>query len=108
MIISGGENVYSVEVENVIAQHPAVHSCVVVGIPHEKWVEQVHAIVILREGALTSEDDLIAFARGQLAGFKVPRSVTFRSEPFPLSPANKILKRELRAPYWAGRSSRLA
>lgn len=108
MIISGGENVYSVEVENVIAQHPAVHGCVVVGIPHEKWVEQVHAIVILRDGAAASEDDLISFARTQLAGFKVPRSVTFRTEPFPLTPANKILKRALREPYWAGRSSRLA
>jgi long-chain acyl-CoA synthetase len=108
MIISGGENVYSVEVENVITQHPAVHGCVVVGIPHEKWVEQVHAIVILRDGANATEAELIEFARTQLAGFKVPRSVVFRTEPFPLTPANKILKRALREPYWAGRSSRLA
>ena len=108
MIISGGENVYSVEVENALAQHPAVHSCVVLGIPHDRWVEQVHAIVILHDGIAAEADDLIAFMRARLAGYKLPRTIEFRTEPFPLSPANKILKRELRAPYWAGRASTLS
>ncbi|ARS26049.1 AMP-binding protein [Sphingomonas sp. KC8] len=105
MIVSGGENVYSIEVESALSTHPAVRSCVVIGVPHERWIEQVHAIVILHDGAAAVEADLIDHVRQRLAGFKVPRSVEFRTEPFPLSPANKILKREIRAPYWAGRAS---
>ncbi|WP_380877281.1 putative long-chain-fatty-acid CoA ligase [Sphingomonas sp. DBB INV C78] len=105
MIVSGGENVYSIEVESALSTHAAVRSCVVIGVPHEKWIEQVHAIVILHDGAAACEADLIAHVRARLADYKAPRSVEFRTAPFPLSPANKILKREIRAPYWAGRAS---
>ncbi len=104
MIISGGENVYSAEVEQVIHRHAAVAECVVIGIPDEVWGEQVHAIVRLREGARVTEQELIEHCRGSLAGYKCVRSVDFRTEPFPLSGANKILKRELRAAYWKGRT----
>lgn len=102
MIISGGENVYSAEVENVIHQYPAVNQCAVIGIPSDKWGEQVHAIVVLNEGASATEDDIIGHCKAQIAGFKCPRSVTFQQEPLPLSGAGKILKTELRKPFWDG------
>lgn len=102
MIITGGENVYSAEVENVLCMHPAVSECAVIGIPSERWVETIHAIVRLKEGQSTTGDELIAHCREYLAGFKCPRSVDFREEPFPISGAAKVLKRELRAPYWKG------
>lgn len=100
MIISGGENVYSAEVENALYQHPAVNQCAVIGIPHEKWGEQVHGIVLLHEGQEATEDDLISHCKSLIAGFKCPRSVSFQTEPLPLSGAGKILKTELRKPYW--------
>ena len=100
MIISGGENVYSAEVENAIYQHPAVNQCAVIGIPHEKWGEQVHAIVVPHEGQSVSEDELIEHCKSLIAGFKCPRSASFQAEPLPLSGAGKILKTELRKPYW--------
>jgi long-chain acyl-CoA synthetase len=103
MIVTGGENVYSVEVENAIASHKAVAQVAVIGIPNEKWGEQVHAIVVLREGQEATEDDIITHAREAIAGYKVPKSVEFRTEPIPLSGAMKPLKRELRKPYWEGR-----
>lgn len=100
MIISGGENVYSAEVENALYQHPAVNQCAVIGIPHEKWGEQVHGIVVLHEGQTINEEELIDHCKSLIAGFKCPRSVTFQDEPLPLSGAGKILKTELRKPYW--------
>ena len=103
MIISGGENVYSTEVENALASHPSVGQVAVIGIPHDTWGEAVHAIVVLKEGATATEAELIAHAKAQIAGYKVPKSVSFRTEPIPLSGALKPLKRELRAPYWEGR-----
>ena len=102
MIVTGGENVYSVEVENAIASHPAVAQVAVIGIPSEQWGEAVHAVVVLKEGAAATEDELIAHARESIAGYKVPKSVEFRAEPLPLSGAMKVLKRDLRAPYWEG------
>lgn len=96
MIISGGENVYSMEVENAIAQHPAVSQCAVIGIPSEQWGETVHAFVIPREGAQVNAAEIIAFCKEKIAGYKCPRSVDIRTEPFPLSGAGKVLKRELR------------
>ena len=102
MIISGGENIYSVEVENAIASHPAVAQVAVIGIPDETWGEAVHAVVVLNDGAEPSEADIIAHARQSIAGYKVPRSVDFRRDPLPLSGAMKVLKRDLRAPYWEG------
>ena len=102
MIISGGENVYSAEVENAISTHPAVAQVAVIGIPHEMWGEQVHAIVVPNEGAEVTAEEIIEHARQSIAGYKVPKGVDFRSEPLPLSGAMKVLKRDLRAPYWEG------
>jgi long-chain acyl-CoA synthetase len=107
MIISGGENVYSAEVENTLYQHPAVIECAVVGVPDDKWGERVHAIVRLHEGQSLSEEDLMAFCHTLIAGFKCPRSILFREEPLPLSGAGKILKRELRVPYWEGQEKQV-
>jgi long-chain acyl-CoA synthetase len=103
MIVTGGENVYSAEVENAIASHPAVAQVAVIGIPSEQWGEAVLAIVVPKDGAQVSEDDIKAWAREGIAGYKVPKSIEFRTEPLPLSGAMKVLKRELRAAYWEGR-----
>jgi long-chain acyl-CoA synthetase len=103
MVVTGGENVYSAEVENAIGSHPAVAQVAVIGIPDDRWGEAVHAIVVLREGATATADELIAHAREEIAGYKVPKSIELRDEPLPLSGAMKVLKRELRAPYWEGR-----
>ena len=103
MIISGGENVYSAEVENAIAQHPAVANCAVIGIPSDAWGETVHAVVVTKPGQSVSADDLIAHCKRLIAGYKCPRSVDF-VDALPLSGAGKILKTQLRAPFWAGRT----
>jgi len=100
MIISGGENVYSVEVENALYKHPAVQSCGVIGIPHAQWGEQVHAVVQLKEDADCTQEDIISHCKELIAGFKCPRSVSIQREPLPLSGAGKILKTELRKPFW--------
>ncbi|MFM8311096.1 MAG: AMP-binding enzyme, partial [Ilumatobacteraceae bacterium] len=107
MIVTGGENVYSTEVENAIASHPAVLQVAVIGIPSDQWGEAVHAIVVLREGATATEDELIAHARESIAGYKLPKSGEFRVEPLPLSGAMKVLKKDLREPYWAGRDRKV-
>lgn len=104
MIISGGENIYSAEVEAAIYQHPAVGMCAVIGIPDEKWGETVHAIVVLLEGQTLTEEELIQHCRQRIAGYKCPRSVDIRREPLPMSGAGKILKRELRASFWEGKT----
>ncbi|MCV6623001.1 MAG: long-chain-fatty-acid--CoA ligase [Cellvibrionaceae bacterium] len=104
MIISGGENVYSVEVENALYRHPAVESCAVIGIPSEQWGEQVHAVIQTKAGAETSEQEIIAHCKELIAGFKCPRSVTLQAEPLPLSGAGKILKTELRKPFWGDKA----
>jgi long-chain acyl-CoA synthetase len=98
MIVSGGENVYSAEVENALAAHAHVVECAVIGVPDEKWGERVHAIVRLR-GEVSAEE-LIAHCRALIATYKCPRTVEIRSEALPLSGAGKILKTELRKPYW--------
>jgi long-chain acyl-CoA synthetase len=103
MIVTGGENVYSAEVENAIASHPDVAQVAVIGIPSEQWGEAVLAVVVAKPGATVTEADIQAWSRERIAGFKVPKSVEFRTEPLPLSGAMKVLKRELRAPYWEGR-----
>ena len=102
MIVSGGENVYSAETEQAVYAHPAVAECAVIGIPHESWGEQVHAIVRLKDGYALTAQDLIDHCKALIAGYKCPKSVEFRDEPLPLSGAGKILKKDLRAPYWAG------
>ncbi len=102
MIVTGGENVYSIEVENAISSHPAVQEVAVIGIPSDKWGEAVHAIVVLHHGMKAPAEELIEYARQFLAGFKVPKSVEFQDGPLPLSGAFKPLKRELRRGYWEG------
>lgn len=102
MIITGGENVYSAEVENAVHQHDAVIECAVIGVPDDRWGERVHAIVRCREGQSVTEADLIAHCHELIANYKCPRSVSFRTEPMPLSGAGKILKTDLRKPYWKG------
>jgi acyl-CoA synthetase (AMP-forming)/AMP-acid ligase II len=102
MIVTGGENVYSTEVENALSTHPSVAQVAVIGIPHEKWGEAVHAIVVLKPGSTASEGELISHCRDWIAGYKVPKSVEFRAEPLPLSGAMKVLKKDLREPYWKG------
>jgi long-chain acyl-CoA synthetase len=100
MIISGGENVYCTEVEDAIYTHPGVLEATVFGVPDERWGEAVHAVVVPRDGAAVDEASLIAHCRERIAGYKVPRSVTLQTEPLPKSGPGKVLKRELRAPYW--------
>lgn len=100
MIISGGENIYSTEVENAIASHPSVKQVAAIGIPDEKWGEAVHAIIVVDEDADVDADAIIAHARESIAGYKVPKSVDLRTEPLPLSGAMKVLKRDLRKPFW--------
>lgn len=102
MIVTGGENVYSIEVENAISTHPAVKQVAVIGIPDEKWGEAVHAIVVLVDDASATEEEIRAWARESIAGYKVPKSVELRSEDLPLSGALKVLKKDLRAQYWKG------
>ncbi len=107
MIISGGENVYSAEVENAVYEYPAVAECAVIGIPHDKWGEQVHAIVRCKDGESVSEQALIDHCHEVIAGYKCPRSVEFVSDPLPLSGAGKILKTELRKPHWEGKTKQV-
>jgi acyl-CoA synthetase (AMP-forming)/AMP-acid ligase II len=103
MIVSGGENVYAAEVENVLSTHPEVGAVAVVGVPDERWGEAVKAIVIARRGAEPQADKLIAFCKERLAGYKVPKSIDFVRE-FPMTATGKISKKDLRAPYWTGKT----
>ncbi len=98
MIVSGGENVYSAEVENALARHAAVQSCAVVGLPHEKWGEVVHADVVLKEDASVTEEALIDHCREFIAGYKLPKSVAF-VEAIPLTPVGKVDKVAIRQKY---------
>jgi long-chain acyl-CoA synthetase len=101
MIVSGGENVFSKEVENAVTQHPAVQDCAVIGIPDAKWGEAVHAVVVLKAGALADAASIVAHCRTLIAGFKCPRSVEFLGA-MPLSAAGKVQKGTLREAYWGG------
>ncbi|CAN5434814.1 long-chain fatty acid--CoA ligase [soil metagenome] len=103
MIISGGENIYSPEVERVLAEHPAVMEVAIIGIPDDTWGESVKAVVSLHDGAEATETEIIAFCREHLAAFKCPRSVDIIAA-LPRNPTGKILKKDLRAPYWAERA----
>jgi len=106
IIISGGENISSVEVEKAIQNHPSVFEAVVIGVPHEKWGETPKALVVLKSDAIASEEEIISFVREHLANYKAPRSVEFRDE-FPKGGTGKILKRDLREPYWEGFEKRI-
>jgi acyl-CoA synthetase (AMP-forming)/AMP-acid ligase II len=102
MIISAGENIYPAEIENALHEHPAVAEVAVIGVPDLRWGETVKAVVVLRPGAAATAEDIIGFARGRIADFKLPRSVDFVAA-LPRTPSGKIKKVELRAPYWKGR-----
>jgi long-chain acyl-CoA synthetase len=102
MIISGGENVYSAEVENAISRHPAVAACAAIGIPSAEWGESVHAAIVLKAGMQATAEEIQIHCRALIAGYKCPKSVEFRSE-LPLSAAGKVLKTALREPYWKDR-----
>ena len=100
MIISGGENIYPREVEEVLYQHPAVLEAAVIGIPDPFWVERVYAVVALKEEASLTADELIGFCKKKLARYKAPKSIEF-ADSLPKNPAGKILKKELRKKYRA-------
>ncbi|MBO2454998.1 long-chain-fatty-acid--CoA ligase [Actinomadura barringtoniae] len=101
MIVTGAENVYPIEVEEVLASHPGIADVAVIGVPDERWGETVKAVVVRRPGTEPTEEDILEFAKGRLAGFKRPRSVDF-VDALPRNPSGKILKKDLRAPYWDG------
>ena len=105
MIVSGGENVYCTEVEEALYKHPAVLEAAVFGVPDEDWGEAVHAVVVPRESVTTEE--LIAFCREHIAGYKLPKAITLSTEELPKSGPGKILKRELREPFWEGRKRKV-
>jgi long-chain acyl-CoA synthetase len=100
MIVSGGENVYPIEVEEALAQHPDVADVAVIGVPDERWGETVKALVVARPGTAPSAEELVAFARERIAGYKLPRSIDFVDE-LPRTPSGKVLKRDLRERYAA-------
>src|SRR5215475_7177619 len=106
MIISGGVNIYPAEIEDALHRHPAVEDVAVFGVPDDDWGERVHAAVQPRAGSRLAADDVVAFARQHLAGYKVPREVTFHDD-FPRDAAGKLIKRVLREPHWAGRARRI-
>lgn len=98
MIITGGENVYSVEVEQALSSHPAVLECAVFGVPHEQWGEVVRAAVVLKQGTVATEEEILTSIRPIVSNYKVPKSIEFLSE-LPKSGAGKILKRVIRDEY---------
>ena len=102
MIVSGGENIYPAEVESALFGHPAIADVAVIGVPDERWGEAVKAVVVTKPGAETTPAALIAWARERIAGYKLPKSIDF-VDSLPRNPTGKILKRELRAPYWQGK-----
>ena len=106
VIISGGENVSSIEVEDALFSHPAVAECAVIGVPHEKWGETVKALVVLRAGQEADEANIIEHCRDRLAHFKCPTSVEFR-DALPRTATGKLQKFKLRQPYWEGREKQV-
>ncbi len=106
VIIRGGENISSVEIENALAAHPAVLEAAVVAVPDKQWGESPVGIVVLKEGAKATPAELLAHCRTQLAGFKVPREVEIR-DALPKGGTGKILKGELREPFWTGMEKRV-
>lgn len=108
MIVTGGENVFSIEVENALLKHPSIAACAVIGVPDADWGERVHAVIVLRTGIEAIELDAIReHARQYIASYKCPRSIEVRST-LPLSAAGKVLKKTLREPYWQGRTRRVS
>ncbi len=95
MIITGGENVYSAEVEQALARHPAVKQCAVIGLPDAKWGERVTAVIVAMPGAVTTSDEVIAHCRSLIAAYKAPKEVRF-VESLPMTATGKVLKRAVR------------
>jgi acyl-CoA synthetase (AMP-forming)/AMP-acid ligase II len=106
MIISGGENIYPREIEEVLMKHPAVREVAIIGVPDPKWGEAIKAVVSFVEGKSATEDELIAFCKDNIASYKKPKSVDFLDE-LPKNNCGKILKRELRAKYWEGKERKV-
>lgn len=106
VIITGGFNVYAVEVESTLNTHPAVSLCAVVGIPHDKWGEAVHAEVVLKDGMTVNASELIALVKQRLGSFKAPKSVKL-VDSLPLSAVGKVLRRQVRERYWQGQARRV-
>jgi long-chain acyl-CoA synthetase len=106
MIVSGGENIYPAEIENALAGHPAIAEVAVIGVPDEKWGETVKAVVALKASGRATAADIVAYGKTNLAGYKCPTSVDFVAA-LPRNPSGKVLKKDLRAPYWAGRQRRI-
>jgi long-chain acyl-CoA synthetase len=107
MIVTGGENVYSIEVERVLFLHPAVSEAAVIGIPSQEWGESVHAVVVLKPGAHATEQELTAHCRQHIGGYKIPRSYAFRSEPLPVTSVGKVRKNLLRDPHWENQDRKI-
>jgi acyl-CoA synthetase (AMP-forming)/AMP-acid ligase II len=101
MIISGGENIYPREVEEILYQHPSIQEAAVIGIPDTYWVERVHAVVVLREGVRVTPEEIMEFCKKRIARYKAPKSIELVAA-LPKTPSGKILKRELREKYWEG------
>jgi fatty-acyl-CoA synthase len=106
IIISGGENISSVEIENCLYAHPKVFEAAVVAAPDEKWGEVPRALVVLKPGQTATEQEIIDFCKANLAGFKVPKSIEFR-DTLPKGGTGKILKADLREPFWKGQEKRV-
>ena len=106
MIISGGENIFPREVEEVLYQHPAVQEAAIIGVPDPYWVEKVHAVIVIKEGQSILAEELIGFCKERLARFKAPKSVEV-VDTLPKNPAGKILKRQLREKYWEGKDRKI-
>ena len=107
MIVTGGENVYSIEVERALFTHPAVREAAVIGVPSAQWGESVHAVIVLKEGASATPEELTVHCRALIGGYKVPRSYEFRDEPLPVTPVGKVRKNVLRDPHWAGQARKI-
>jgi long-chain acyl-CoA synthetase len=107
MIVTGGENVYSIEVERVLFMHPAVREAAVIGIPSEQWGEAVHAVIVPRDGMTVTEVELDVHCRNLIGGYKVPRSYEFQNDPLPVTPVGKVRKNVLRDPYWVMQAKKI-
>jgi len=103
MIVTGGENVFSAEVENTLSLHPKILESIIIGIPSDEWGESVHAIIRLNKNETITELEIIEHCKEHIAGYKVPKSIEFRTEPFPMTGAGKYKKNELRDPFWEGK-----
>ncbi|WP_376790715.1 hypothetical protein [Cupriavidus sp. Agwp_2] len=107
MIITGGFNVYAIEVEAALNSRPAVSNSAVIGIPHEEWGESLHAEVVVKAGAQLTAEELLDHVKGRLGRFKVPKSVVF-VEALPVSVVGKVLRRHLREKYWKDKDRRVS